>query len=117
MITAEELKDAEVLEEIKEDVADECNRHGTVLSVAAPAAGDGAGYVFVQFANVEGCGRAREAIGGRLFNGNTVAAQYYPKELFEQQIFQPPTGSYISADLRVVKECVITCRFRLSPSH
>lgn len=90
MVTTADMADPEVMEEIKEDVADECNKQGTVLSVAAPASGDGAGYVFVHFANAEGCGRAKATIGGRLFNGNVVAAQYYPDELFEKQVFQPP---------------------------
>lgn len=94
MVTAADMADPEVMEEIKEDVADECNKYGTVLSVEAPMSGDGASYIFVQFANTDGCGRAKQAIGGRLFNGNTVAAQYYPDELFEQKTFQAPSGYF-----------------------
>ena len=93
--TVSDLMDDELFEELQEDVADECNRHGTVRTVAIPRpngvrvedyADTGVGYVFVQFTTIEGAGKARSAISGRCFSGRTVHAGFYPEELFLNKV-------------------------------
>jgi len=110
MAAIEDILDDELYEELQEDVADECNKHGTVRTVVIPkpvagstvgtggdaaSLGPGVGYVFVSFTTSEGAGKARGAIAGRKFNGKTVEAVFYPEDLFQNKV------SVIAIDLHV----------------
>jgi splicing factor U2AF subunit len=100
MTNLEELRDDELFEELREDVNDECNNHGTVLSIVIPrptcAAGDergaeidienGVGQVFVQFTSPEGASRAKGTIHGRSFNGEKVKVVFYPEKLYHDKV-------------------------------
>ena len=101
MTTLEELRDDEVYEELQEDIADECNEHGTVRSLAIPrpgpestadAPGPGVGDVFVCFTSAEGAERAKIAVHGRTFNGLRVKAVFFPEELFHAKVYALPEG-------------------------
>mmetsp|Transcript_10657 Transcript_10657/g.17372 ORF Transcript_10657/g.17372 Transcript_10657/m.17372 type:complete len:541 (+) Transcript_10657:1067-2689(+) len=107
MVTAEDLEDDGMYDELVEDVSDECNSHGAVKSIVIPrpdattAAAqqllqeDTAqlGKIFVHFEDVNGATAALTAVKGRRFNGRIVEAYYYPEELFLQQQYQLP-GDY-----------------------
>lgn len=83
MVTAEVLQDDAEYKEVFQDITEECNKFGTVLRVVVPRPADSAqaaevmgtemyGKACVQFLEVEGAQKAREAIHGRLFAGQTV---------------------------------------------
>ena len=48
--------------------------------------GGGVGKIFVEFTDVAGAIKTRGVISGRLFNGNTVHAEYYPLGLFMKKV-------------------------------
>lgn len=91
MTTVEDLQDDELYEELSEDVSEECNTHGTVLSIVIPRPSSndtarGVGHVFVKFTSPEGATRAKKAIHGRSFNGAKVEVVFYPVTLFDDQV-------------------------------
>jgi splicing factor U2AF subunit len=95
MTTKEDLTDDELYLELKEDVSEECNRYGTVVSIVIPRSVDyggieadkeAVGQIFVKFTDVEGAKKAHKAVHGRSFNGLTVNAVYYPEDLYEQKV-------------------------------
>ena len=91
MTTPAELANDEEYMELQEDVSEECNVYGSVCSVVIPRGGgesDGeeVGMVYVHFTHSEGAAKAKQAIAGRMFNGNIVKATFYPEVLFTQQV-------------------------------
>lgn len=97
MVTLGDLQDDELYEELLEDVADECNSHGTVKSIVIPRSSGGtadsihldaesAGKIFVQFVDIPGAKASLSAVNGRKFNGRIVEAYYYPEELFLKKV-------------------------------
>lgn len=95
MVTLGDLQDDELYEELLEDVADECNSHGTVKSIVIPRGGsaesirldgESAGKIFVQFVDIPGAKASLSAVNGRKFNGRIVEAYYYPEELFLKKV-------------------------------
>lgn len=97
MTNREELQDDEVYEELQEDIADECNNHGTVRSIVIPRpnpGGDesGVGEVFVCFTHAEAAERTRKAVNGRTFGGSKVKAVFYPEDLFHSKVYTLPEG-------------------------
>ncbi|CAN0132333.1 unnamed protein product [Heterosigma akashiwo] len=89
MVTAEELADDQEFEDIKEDVADECNKFGTVKSIEIPrpvpgggsgVAVPGLGRIFVEFADTVGANKALKSLAGQTF-GQKVEATYFPEDL------------------------------------
>jgi splicing factor U2AF 65 kDa subunit len=86
MTTDEDLNDDELYEDLKEEITEECNKHGQVLSVAIPRNGHGLGFVFVEFATVVDAGKGFKAIAGRKFSGNIVVGSYYPEDLYARKV-------------------------------
>jgi splicing factor U2AF subunit len=103
MTTLEELRDDEIYEELQEDIADECNQHGTVRSIIIPRpalgadSGPGVGEVFVCFTHSEGAEKAKNAVHGRTFNGLSVKAVFYPEDLFHAKVYSLPEGYVVGA--------------------
>lgn len=107
MTTEEDLTDDELYEELREDVMDECSRHGKVVSIVIPrqerfggrAVDAGAvGQIFIQFADTQGAVAARKSVGGRSFNGNIVRALFFPEELFVTKRYVVPRDFLAEAD-------------------
>lgn len=80
-------------------MGDECNNYGTVRSIVIPRpssdssendASRGVGLIFVSFTSPEGAARAKKAVNGRTFNGQTVVAVFYPEKLFESKVYKLP---------------------------
>jgi len=88
MVNPEDLKDDDNYEELLEDVAEECNNHGTVKSIVIPRGVEDAslGRIFVSFVEKESAQKAYGAVAGRKFNGKVVRAHYYPEELFTKKV-------------------------------
>lgn len=88
VVSPEELMDDTEYEEILEDMRDECMKFGTIANLVIPRPGSsgdtspGVGMVFVEYADTEGSLKAKTALNGRKFGGNTVIAVYYPEEKF-----------------------------------
>merc|ERR1711871_264071 len=98
MVTEEDLTNEEAFEEPKEDILEECNEHGSVLSLIIPRPSDGSdnatcpgqGYIFVQFANQDGAEKTKNAVSGRTFGGNPVVVFFYPESLFMKGVLEVP---------------------------
>jgi splicing factor U2AF subunit len=88
MTTPQDLADDQSYEELLEDVADECNSHGTVKSIVIPRSGSDSsvGKIFVHFTDIAGAQATRKAVAGRRFNGRAVEVYFYPEELFVQKV-------------------------------
>lgn len=50
----------------------------------------GVGYAFIEFANVEGCSKAKKGLGGRQFGENLVEAEYFSERKYAQKDFADP---------------------------
>jgi splicing factor U2AF 65 kDa subunit len=101
MVTADDLRDDEEYEDIKEDIREECSKLGKVQSVAiprppkatddttttTPSTEQGVGKVFVEFEQVDDAIRAYTALGGRKFAGRTVTATYYNEAEYVKGVF------------------------------
>eukprot|EP00743_Colponemidia_sp_Colp-15_P006746 GILK01007274.1.p1 GENE.GILK01007274.1~~GILK01007274.1.p1 ORF type:complete len:304 (-),score=48.86 GILK01007274.1:157-1068(-) len=98
MVTPEVLWDDEDVNDIKEDIINECNKHGRVTSIEIPrparngATVPGVGKVFVEFDDVIGAKKARYKLSGRQFDGRTVTSSFFPEKLYYAKSFGvPPT--------------------------
>ncbi|XP_051134015.1 splicing factor U2af large subunit A-like [Andrographis paniculata] len=88
VITMEELMDDVEYKEILEDMKGECQKFGELIDVVIPrpdanaADSDDIGKVFLEYSDAAGCAKAKLALSGRKFGGNTVVAVYYPEERY-----------------------------------
>ncbi|CAM6113217.1 unnamed protein product [Calypogeia fissa] len=88
VVTPNELTDDEEYEEILEDMKDECGKFGTIVNLVIPrprADGEevpGVGKVFVEYTDTQGAAKAKLALNGRKFSGNSVVAVHYPEDKF-----------------------------------
>ena len=89
------------LPQVLADLHNECNKNGTVLRVVVPrplmpaeadaAMGTGQfGKAFVQFLDVDGTKKVKEAISGRIFAGNEVQVDFMQPQAFIDAISPPP---------------------------
>ena len=96
MVTDADLEDDEAYEELKEDIEEECGRHGTVRSLVIPRPFEKGDYVpgmkqiFVQFATIEDAEKTKKAVAGRTFGGNPVIVYFYPEKLFNKFVYVLP---------------------------
>lgn len=92
-ITEEELADDEEYENILEDMHEECGKHGKIIAVVVPRPSKtgetvtGIGRVFVRYESVDAATKARDALNGRRFGGNTVKADFISVDAFDAQDF------------------------------
>ncbi|EPQ63059.1 hypothetical protein BGT96224_47B [Blumeria graminis f. sp. tritici 96224] len=71
-----------------QEIGDECaDKYGRVERVYIHRS-DATAKVFVKFTSQLSALRAVNALEGRIFNGNTIAAQFYDAECFEAGDFQ-----------------------------
>lgn len=88
VVSADELRDDEEYDEILEDMREECGKYGAIINLVIPRpdpSGElrpGVGKVFVEFSDTDSSGKAKAALHGRKFGGNTVVAVYYPEDKF-----------------------------------
>jgi len=110
MISLEDLFDVELLEQVKQDVLDECQTFGEVVGIEVPSplfnlttrsgvtadpkyqavtSGQAClvsradGKIFIKFNQVINAKKARYALSGRSYNGRTVVGSFYPEHLFD----------------------------------
>jgi len=88
MVNLETLKDAQDIDDIKEDVSDECQKHGKLEQVTVPGPGEaGAGDVYVKFDSSESALGCKAALHGRMFDGKAVQATFFSEEDFNNNKF------------------------------
>ncbi|KMZ61277.1 Splicing factor U2af large subunit B [Zostera marina] len=99
VISVEDLRDDEEYTEILEDMREESGKFGSLVNVVIPrpsSTGDvvsGVGKVFLEYNDTSGSARAKAALHGRKFGGNTVTAFYYPEDKFSSGDY-----NYITAE-------------------
>ncbi|XP_057794927.1 splicing factor U2af large subunit A-like isoform X2 [Salvia miltiorrhiza] len=88
VVTTDELMDDGEYEEILEDMREECQKFGELIDVVIPrpvpdsAPSNGVGKVFLEYSDTAGCVKAKSALSGRKFGGNSVTALYYPEDKY-----------------------------------
>lgn len=100
LVRPEELVSDEDHEDILQDVRQECEKYGNVLSITIPRPAlneegkldttrsvDGLGRVFVEFAEVEDATRAQNNLAGRKFGGHVVLTCYFDEEEYDRKDF------------------------------
>eukprot|EP00475_Leptophrys_vorax_P039480 TRINITY_DN7137_c0_g1_i2.p1 TRINITY_DN7137_c0_g1~~TRINITY_DN7137_c0_g1_i2.p1 ORF type:complete len:299 (-),score=95.17 TRINITY_DN7137_c0_g1_i2:7-903(-) len=94
MVTREELLNDREYEEIIEEIKEECNSYGKVLSVEIPRPADeyaepvpGEGKVFVEFAGVDEAKAAKNAVQGMKFADRIVVAQFFNPQRYLSKDF------------------------------
>jgi len=93
MVQVEELEIDEEYEEIQEDVKEECEKSGKVLSmkIPRPIKGKtdipGLGKIFLEYSTIDEAKNARKELHGRIFADNTVEVSYYDEALYANNDF------------------------------
>ncbi|XP_049381593.1 splicing factor U2af large subunit B-like isoform X2 [Solanum stenotomum] len=88
VITPQELFDDVEYGEILEDMKEEGQKFGDLIDVVIPRPEpdqkmvDGFGKVFLEYSDTIGCTKAKAALGGRKFGGNTAVAIFYPEDKY-----------------------------------
>ncbi|XP_062919907.1 serine/threonine-protein kinase Kist [Mobula hypostoma] len=72
------LQSEEEYEDVVEDVREECQKFGPVMSLLVPKENPGKGQVFVEFRSAGDCKIAQQMLTGRMFDGKFVVATFYP---------------------------------------
>jgi len=83
--------DASFFQELKEDVEEECSRHGKVLNVFIDRRGPG-GNVYTKCANVEDAKKCVNVMHGRYFSGRIVTANFITMSTFHQMLLSSNSG-------------------------
>ncbi|XP_021718483.1 splicing factor U2af large subunit A-like isoform X3 [Chenopodium quinoa] len=89
-VNLDELRDDEEFEDIFEDMRQEGERFGSLLSVVIPRPhpngepSPGLGKVFLEYADIESSSKARAGMNGRKFGGKEVVATFYPENKYAE---------------------------------
>ncbi|XP_052415621.1 serine/threonine-protein kinase Kist isoform X1 [Carassius gibelio] len=71
-------------EDIIEDMKEECQKYGTVVSLLIPKENPGKGQVFVEYANAGNSKEAQRLLTGRTFDGKFVVTTFYPLSAYKR---------------------------------
>ncbi|KAG5850643.1 serine/threonine-protein kinase Kist [Anguilla rostrata] len=78
------LYNEEEYEDIVEDMKEECQKYGAVISLLIPKENPGKGQVFVEYANAGDSKEAQRLLTGRTFDGKFVVATFYPLSAYKR---------------------------------
>ncbi|XP_031174068.1 serine/threonine-protein kinase Kist isoform X1 [Sander lucioperca] len=84
LIDDSHLHNEEEYEEILEDMKEECQKYGSVVSLLIPKENPGKGQVFVEYANSSDSKEAQRLLTGRTFDGKFVVATFYPLSAYKR---------------------------------
>jgi hypothetical protein len=76
MVQPSELLDDTEYHEIREDVDEELKRHGTLVTLFIPRKGPFAGFIFVEFSQVQEAAAAAKVLAAKSFAGRPLAVTY-----------------------------------------
>lgn len=82
-MTEAEVDDEEEYNDIKEDMLEECNKFGQVLSLQMPKDGPGKTMVYVKFDSLESAAKGFGMLHGRSFETRIVEASYFAEAAFD----------------------------------
>ncbi|XP_034071881.1 serine/threonine-protein kinase Kist [Gymnodraco acuticeps] len=86
LIDDSHLHNEEEYEEILEDMKEECQKYGSVVSLLIPKENPGKGQVFVEYANSSDSKEAQRLLTGRTFDGKLVVATFYPLSAYKRDM-------------------------------
>ncbi|NWI87496.1 UHMK1 kinase, partial [Pitta sordida] len=78
------LQCEEEYEDILEDIREECQKYGPVVSLLIPKENPGKGQVFVEYANAGDSKAAQKMLTGKTFDGKFVVAMFYPLSAYKR---------------------------------
>ncbi|XP_041696238.2 serine/threonine-protein kinase Kist isoform X1 [Coregonus clupeaformis] len=84
LIDDSHLHNEEEYEDILEDMKEECQKYGSVVSLLIPKENPGKGQVFVEYANAGDSKEAQRLLMGRTFDGKFVVATFYPLSAYKR---------------------------------
>ncbi|KAF7652249.1 hypothetical protein LDENG_00099220 [Lucifuga dentata] len=84
LIDDSHLHNEEEYEDILEDMKEECQKYGSVVSLLIPKENPGKGQVFVEYANSSDSKEAQRLLMGRTFDGKFVVATFYPLSAYKR---------------------------------
>ncbi|KAJ7411831.1 Serine/threonine-protein kinase Kist [Willisornis vidua] len=70
--------------DILEDIREECQKYGPVVSLLIPKENPGKGQVFVEYANAGDSKAAQKVLTGKIFDGKFVVATFYPLSAYKR---------------------------------
>ncbi|XP_008335810.1 serine/threonine-protein kinase Kist isoform X2 [Cynoglossus semilaevis] len=84
LIDDSHLHNEEEYEDILEDMKEECQKYGSVVSLLIPKENPGKGQVFVEYVNSSDSKEAQRLLTGRTFDGKLVVATFYPLSAYKR---------------------------------
>uniref|UniRef100_A0A7N6AV44 U2AF homology motif (UHM) kinase 1 n=1 Tax=Anabas testudineus TaxID=64144 RepID=A0A7N6AV44_ANATE len=84
LIDDSHLHNEEEYEDILEDMKEECQKYGSVVSLLIPKENPGKGQVFVEYASSSDSKEAQRLLTGRTFDGKFVVATFYPLSAYKR---------------------------------
>ncbi|KAJ3600052.1 hypothetical protein NHX12_034004 [Muraenolepis orangiensis] len=84
LIDDNQLRSEDEYEDILEDMKEECQKYGSVVSVLIPKENPGKGQVFVEYTNSNESKEAQKMLTGRTFDGKFVVATFYPRSSYKR---------------------------------
>ncbi|XP_034736331.1 serine/threonine-protein kinase Kist isoform X2 [Etheostoma cragini] len=84
LIDDSHLHNEEEYEDILEDMKEECQKYGSVVSLLIPKENPGKGEVFVEYVNSSDSKEAQRLLTGRTFDGKFVVATFYPLSAYKR---------------------------------
>ncbi|XP_013978519.1 serine/threonine-protein kinase Kist isoform X1 [Salmo salar] len=84
LIDDSHLHNEEEYEDILEDMKEECQKYGSVVSLLIPKENPGKGQVFVEYANAGDSKEAQRLLTGRTFDRKFVVATFYPLSAYKR---------------------------------
>ena len=92
LVNVAELFDSSCYEELLEDINEQCQRYGKIVSIEVPRPaisgppGPGLGFVYVQYETVDQAMGSVKELNGLMFSGKKVEAVYYPEDSFKKKV-------------------------------
>ncbi|XP_060933422.1 serine/threonine-protein kinase Kist [Limanda limanda] len=84
LIDDSHLHNEDEYEDILDDMKEECQKYGSVVSLLIPKENPGKGQVFVEYANSGDSQEAQRLLTGRTFDGKFVVATFYPLSAYKR---------------------------------
>ena len=82
MVPLEELDQPSLYAELVQEISDECQKFGTLISTVVPKQGTGRGKVYLQYEQIEHANVAYRCLQGRKFGPAVVECAFYAEEIF-----------------------------------
>jgi len=76
----DERNDKDFFDDLREDITEECGKHGTVISAKIDP--KTAGFVYMKFADVDAAGRCVNSLNNRWFAGKQITADYVSESTY-----------------------------------